>query len=71
MHRARDKQSGEAVALKVSYLQQEGELPRHTQRELRVLRALAGQPTIVQLLDVRQQVGGPADNVDDCVGQRA
>lgn len=60
VHRARDRQSGAVVALKVSYLQQEGELPRHVRRELRVLRALAGQPAIVQLLDMRQQVRGRA-----------
>ena len=57
MHRARDRQRGGAlVALKHMYLQQEGVLPLHVQRELEVLRGVH-DPALVSLLDVRQEVG--------------
>ena len=57
MHRARDRETGDLVALKHMYLQEEGVLPRHVYRELRLLRTVR-HPAVVSLLGVQQQVRG-------------
>jgi serine/threonine protein kinase len=59
VHRARDRETGALVALKHMYLQEEGVLPLHVQRELCLLRAVR-HPAVVSLLGVQQQVRGCA-----------
>ena len=56
MHRARHRATGGLVALKHMFLQEEGVLPLHVQRELHLLRTVK-HPTVVSLLGVKQQVG--------------
>ena len=56
VHRARHRATGGLVALKHMFLQEEGVLPTHVRRELRLLRAVQ-HPSVVSLLGVKQQVG--------------
>ena len=58
MHRARHRASGNQVALKHMFLQEDGLLPLHIRRELQLLRSVQ-HPSLVTLLDVKQEVMPP------------
>ncbi|KAL4458336.1 hypothetical protein ABPG75_013201 [Micractinium tetrahymenae] len=66
VHRARDHGTGDLVALKHMYLQEEGVLPRHVQRELRLLRTVR-HPCVVALKEVLQQGFSVALVLEHCL----
>lgn len=55
VHAAKERKSGELVALKQLYLSEDRSIPPHIQREIVALRRLS-HPNVVRLLDTQQEV---------------
>ncbi|KAL4854940.1 Cyclin-dependent kinase 20 [Chlorella vulgaris] len=66
VHRARHRTSGDVVALKHMFLQEEGVLPLHVQRELQLLRSVR-HPAVIGLLQVKQQGFSVALVLEHCL----